>query len=113
MTENRFENRLEALFDTPPALDDNIGFAARVEKRLAGRLRMRADLTAAGWVVTGGAVLWGLVSSFDAPGLAAASFQVATALNAAQGSGGVWLLPMLAIGGALSFLAVEDSWARD
>jgi hypothetical protein len=113
MTKDRFENRLEALFDAPPALDDNLSFAARVEKRVAGRIRLRTDLTAASWIVTGGAVLWGLVASLDAPSVATATAQIKAALSATEGMGGVWLLPALAIGGALTYQAVEDALARD
>ena len=34
MTDNRFEDRLEALFDTPPALDGDLSFAVGVQQRV-------------------------------------------------------------------------------
>jgi hypothetical protein len=113
MTEDRFENRLEALFDRPPALDDHPGFALRVQQRLASRLRLRGDLTAIAWIVAGGAVLWSLIVSLDTPAMAASVSQVTALLGAGAGVGGVWLLPALAIAGVLGIQALEDQLARD
>jgi hypothetical protein len=113
MTEDRFESRLRAMFDTPPPFADNPAFASAVEGRLTRAARWRADLIAAAWIVAGAAVLWGVLTGLDTPALALASSQAAAAFGALLTAGGIWLLPALAVGGVLLFQAFEDAWARD
>lgn len=113
MIEDRFEDRLDQMFDAPPRFDDSLAFAARVQERLAARERMRADAMLTIWIATGAVVVWGLVANLDALGLGAVSWQWADAVNAVQSASGGWLLPVLALGAAWAVQRLEDRWARD
>ena len=113
MTRDPFENQLESLFAQPPRFDDTAAFALGVERRLAQSARWRTDLTAAAWIVAGGATLFAAVLSLDTPTVAAATAQVAAAIAAAPDVGGGWLLPVLAIGLVLGVQALDDQLVRD
>lgn len=113
MSKNPFEDRLEALFEQPPKFDDTAAFAIGVERRLARAARWRADIMSATWILTVGAVLWALIASLDTPTGVALTAQATAAIAAAQDFGGGWLIPALAVGLALSVLALEDRLARD
>lgn len=113
MTEDRFESRLRAMFDTPPPFTDNPAFAAVVEGRLVRAVRWRADLIASAWIVAGAAMLWGVLVGLDTPAVTLALAEATTAFGVLLGEGGGWLLPALAVGGVLAFQALEDAWARD
>jgi hypothetical protein len=113
MSNDRFEDRLEALFDRPPAMEGHSAFAIGVQRRLASRARRRSDAVAAAWIVSGAALLWGLAASLDAAGVSAQLAQWSVQLGVDPDLGGLWLLPVLAIGGVLLFQAFEDNWVRD
>ena len=113
MTKDPFESQLETLFAQPPSFDDTARFALAVESRLTRSARWRADLTAAAWIVAGGAALFGVVLGLDTPTIVAMTAQATAAVIAAQDLGGGWLLPALAVGIVLGVQALEDQWARD
>lgn len=113
MTEDPFDHRLQDLFAQAPTFPDTADFATRVEHRLARGARWRADLNAAGWAATAAAALWAILAAADTPGLASVWTEALSAFAGAQEAGGMWLLPVLAICGALTYQAVEDRWSRD
>ncbi len=113
MNKDPFENQLETLFAQPPRFDDTAAFASNVERRLARAARWRADLTAAAWIVAGGAALFAAVLSLDTPMAAVAMAQATAAIAAAPDIGGGWLFPLLAVGLVLGVQALEDQLARD
>ncbi len=113
MTDDPFEHRLEALFAQAPTFDDTAAFTRRVERRLAGGARWRSDLNAAGWAATAGAALWAILATSEAPSVSVVSAQALNALAAMQDAGGMWLLPVLAVCGAVAYQTIEDRWSRD
>ena len=113
MTDDPFEHRLDALFDQAPPFDDTGAFAMRVERRLARGLRWRSDLNAAGWAATAGAGLWAILATSEAPSMSVVSAQAVDALEGVQNAGGMWLLPVLAVCGALAYQSIEDRWSRE
>jgi hypothetical protein len=110
MNDDGFENRLEALFDTPPTFDDNPAFALAVQRRLARAARWRADLSTAAWAAVAAAGLWAMWIVADVLHLTDLAVQ---SMTTAGLDGDGWLLPVLAVAAVLGFQLFEDRWAQD